>query len=239
MLASMLQKTAFLFYNQETYFPNLESGQFYAKLFGRIWYFKQSPLEEKITAEGAIEQLFQENKNDNCNDDFLNLFGNLFQVKRPWLNKGTFKVKKLFKRVEFEEHCYNQRFRLGYKKINGSPYVIRNAEPFALKHNMATYSFPKAMLGTRAQLVNNSLEFSPLMVLNKYTHPGLPHQDKEMQTLCIGDIKYAEIKEMYAGRPLKYLLHLFSIGESALKAKYFKRDCYQPLERSGLYNVAA
>ncbi|MBI4153808.1 hypothetical protein HY501_00575 [Candidatus Woesearchaeota archaeon] len=208
---------------------NAQSGEFRVMIFRQTCYFEAANYHEKIHLCNSIEEKLEiKNAGQIPEEDFLNLYGTLFKIS---ITQDTFEVTGYLAQIQsHEQELYNQRLRLGYFEKDGSYFIYRRINPYAIYHEGERYHFEKAVMATRVIFQGDNATLGPLFIQGSYSHPGLASENKERQTLCLGDINYSAIREAYKDNALKQWLHLFSIGENALKGGLLKEDCFHPLK---------
>jgi len=93
---------------------------------------------------------------------------------------------------------YNESKRIGYDIIEGCFYAKTIVKPYVLYEmiNRKHYLFKQATVCSELFKDKQGIAFSPLRVMEKYSHPSLAGLGKPMQKICVGDFSYDSIRNI-------------------------------------------
>jgi len=120
-------------------------------------------------------------------------------------NRLCKKVESAYTNLKKEENTiravmsrkyYDKQRNMGFEIINNDFFAITIVEPYILyeRSNGKYYLFDTAKIGSKMTKIGNSIELSPLIVINSYSHPYLSQKDTPFQRICTGSFDYATIR---------------------------------------------
>ncbi|MEK6816042.1 MAG: hypothetical protein AABY09_00375 [Nanoarchaeota archaeon] len=123
-------------------------------------------------------------------------------------------------------HYYDKEKEIGFLIEDGDFYVFTEVRPYALyeRSNGAYYQFGKARVGSRLSISDGYIEWGCLQVMDSYSHPSLPENDKAYQQVCVGGFSYESIIQKYPGDARMQIMELMRKGRKVLTTEYTSHE---------------
>ena len=100
----------------------------------------------------------------------------------------------------FTDHSgYDKKSNIGYLTDSSGFYVYAIVNPYILyeRLNDKYYQFPETRIGLRLSKQKNKIIWGNPVVIDNYSHPALPDENKPFQDICSGLFNFNAIREKY------------------------------------------
>ena len=138
--------------------------------------------------------------------------------------------RQLLEAVE-NNHYYNKEKNVGAEVINGRFFLYTNTGEYVLYESSTGkyYKFGNAKIGIPLVYSDKGISWKPPLVINRYSHPGIPDKNRPMQEICNGPFSYDRLRKEYPSVKTQLCILLNKVRDMILRGYFGNQGAWHPL----------